>query len=568
MLFRSGYRWVNTKEMIYEIDPPAAEVVRRVFALYNNGWGYKKIANYLTDEGIPTPRANEIAWKEANGQKTKLSAKSDWSIVTISSILSNDFYIGTLRQKKYTRKSINGADRKVDEKEQYVHENAHEAIVDLKTFQFTQEELKRRSTSSYRGEKKYATDYSGYLFCGNCGAPMFSMSRPDLQPAYVCGTYHRRGKKGCTSHHIRVDKLDELLKRYVEKVRDNSKDMIGELEKAIRQEPEREEKIGDTIETLQKQLRETKDQLKTMFKRKLIDTMGKSPEEAEIIGEAYMELEKDLTRRVKGLEAQIEDSIDSRNRMLKANRAAKTVLGVFEDILRKPKLDKQDIGLIVEHITIYEDREGNEVNRIDIQLKADIDALLKTGEWESSANFNSDIENIEKTQLVQCATHQKDKVFDVNVVSNGDPLEIYTEKDGEVIFKKYSPMGDLQDFAAQICDSMGRNLGHVAAVADRDNIIAVAGAPKRELMDKRNTADLENIMEQRKSYRYLSGEGKVRAAENSERYHVGVAAPILSEGDVMGCVLILLEDTDAPLGETEQKLAQTVAGFLGRQMEN
>jgi len=153
-------------------------------------------------------------------------------------------------------------------------------------------------------------------------------------------------------------------------------------------------------------------------------------------------------------------------------------------------------------------------------------------------------------------------------IREGDPLEIYTEKDGEVIFKKYSPMGDLQDFAAQICDSMGRSSGKVCAVCDRDSIIAVSGAPKRELLEKRNTPELETIMEQRKIYRYIGGESKIRAAEGTERYHIGIGAPILSEGDVMGCVLLLLEENDAPMGETEQKLAQTVAGFLGRQMEN
>ena len=82
----------------------------------------------------------------------------------------------------------------------------------------------------YRGEKKYATDYSGFLFCGDCGSPMFSMSRPDLAAAYTCGTYHRRGLKGCTSHHIRVDVLDGLLKDYLVSVRDNCKHMMAELE--------------------------------------------------------------------------------------------------------------------------------------------------------------------------------------------------------------------------------------------------------------------------------------------------------------------------------------------------
>lgn len=153
-------------------------------------------------------------------------------------------------------------------------------------------------------------------------------------------------------------------------------------------------------------------------------------------------------------------------------------------------------------------------------------------------------------------------------IREGDPLEIYTEKDGEVIFKKYSPMGDLSDFATQICESMGKNTGHIAAVADRDAIIALAGAPKRELMDKRNSQELEQLMQQRKPYRYTPGDTKLRPAESVERYFLGVAAPILSEGDLMGCVMLLMDDKDAPPDEGEQKLAQTVAGFLGQQMES
>ena len=153
-------------------------------------------------------------------------------------------------------------------------------------------------------------------------------------------------------------------------------------------------------------------------------------------------------------------------------------------------------------------------------------------------------------------------------IREGDPLEIFTEKDGEVIFKKYSPMGDLTDFAAQIADSIGKNTGHIAAICDRDTIIAVAGAPKRDLVDKRSTQELEQLMESRRIYRWQTGDSKLRATDSAERYHIGVAAPILAEGDLMGEVLLLLEESDQPLGESEQKLVQTVAGFLGRQMEN
>lgn len=153
-------------------------------------------------------------------------------------------------------------------------------------------------------------------------------------------------------------------------------------------------------------------------------------------------------------------------------------------------------------------------------------------------------------------------------IREGDPLEIYTEKDGGVIFRKYSPMGDLQEFASQMCESIGSATGRIAAVADRDSIIALHGAPKRELMDKPNSPELEKLMEQRKNYLYQSGDAPIRATEVTDKYHLGAAAPILSQGDLMGCVLLLLGEGDTPLQECDQSIARAAAGFLGRQMEN
>ena len=153
-------------------------------------------------------------------------------------------------------------------------------------------------------------------------------------------------------------------------------------------------------------------------------------------------------------------------------------------------------------------------------------------------------------------------------IREGDPLEIYTEKDGGVIFRKYSPMGDLQEFAAQMCESIGSATGHIAAVADRDSIIALHGAPKRELLDKPNSPELEKLMEQRKNYLYKSGDTPIFATDGEEKYRLGAAAPILSQGDLMGCVMLLLNEGDSPLQEADQGLAKTAAGFLGKQMES
>ena len=555
------YGYIINKRQEFEIVPTEADVIRKVFDLYNNaGWGYKRISNYLTAQGIPTPRMSEKQRKEAAGEESKIKAKPEWSIVSVQGILDNDFYIGTFRQRKYTRKKINGVDVKLDEDDHIVIENHHQPIIDYRTFAITRSLREKRTTSHYRGVKKNDNVYSGFMECGDCGSPMFATSRGDMMPAYTCGTYHRRGRSGCTSHHIRVDRLDYLLKLYVKKVMENSASMLEQLNSDLAKEQEDVTETKNCADRLAEILVDLQAELKATKRQRIRDIM-KHPEQEEILEETYDEMEAELQKKIEGIRNQIEMLSDKRNTILRVNRAAKTAMDVFRDILQKEKLERNDLELIISKIKVYEDH-------LEILLKADVDALIRCGTVEMAANFDQGIKDNLSVTLVQSAAKQKDKVFDVNVISDGDPLEIYTEKDGGVIFRKYSPMGDLQEFAAQMCEAIGAATGQIAAVADRDTIIALSGAPKRELMDKPNSPELDRLMEQRKHYRYQEGENPIRASEGADKYHLGVASPILSQGDLMGCVMLLLQEHDKPLQEADQKLAQTAAGFLGRQMES
>jgi len=152
-------------------------------------------------------------------------------------------------------------------------------------------------------------------------------------------------------------------------------------------------------------------------------------------------------------------------------------------------------------------------------------------------------------------------------IREGDPLEIYTDKDGGVIFKKYSLMGGLGEFSAQLCESLYKTTGRISVITDRDSCIATAGAPRRDLMDKQISSELEGLMERRQLYQYKEGGALLPVSESGEKYQVLIAAPILAEGDVLGTVLFVGTGGDAPAGEVEHKLAQSIAGFLGKHME-
>lgn len=548
-----GYAPIDYKQQLFEVVPDEAEVVRDIFRLYGEGLGYKKICNYLTERHIPTPRMKERERAEAARKKYKRSVNSEWNPSTIFSMLANDFYIGTLRQHKYQRAKINGVDVRVDDADQIVFEKHHESIIDDRTFYYTQEQIALRTKSHYRGIKKYNTDYTGYLYCGDCGAGMFSMSRPDLAAAYVCGAYHKHGVKACSSHHTRVDFLDAMLKDYVRLVKQNSEGMIGELEKAVATEADAVRESEDIITLLQNKLAAAKEELKATKKRKVKD-MLKHPDDEDLLEDTYAEMEQEITERIYGLENQLKTASEKRNAIIEVNRAAKTVFEVFDNILSKERLDKVDISLIVDRIDVYAS------GVVEVKLKADIEHLLQFGTLPGR--------EIEAAQYTVKATHQKDKPYTVNVVHEGDPLEIYTERDGEVIFKKYSPMGELTEFAVQICDALSKTTDGIALVCDRDSVIAVSGAPKREFMDKRLSGALEKLLEARKVYRLERGGADVPVTDGDEKYRVAVAAPILAEGDLLGCV-VFVSPVGAPLpGEVELKLAGTVAGFLGKQMES
>ena len=551
------YGYIVNKQQAFEVVPTEADVVRTIFRLYNEeGWGYKKIANYLTDQGIPTPRMAEQARKEAAGEEYRRTVKRDWALVTVQGILDNDFYIGTLRQGKYTRKKINGKDVRQDEGEHIVIENHHQAIIDYRTFATTRALREMRTTSNYRGVKKYDNVYSGFLVCGDCGSPMFAMSRKDMKNAYTCGTYHRRGRSGCTSHHIRVDKLDELLKSYVRQVMDHSSEMLQRLNEDLAREQEDVAETEQSADHLAEVLVDLQEELKVTKRQRIRDLM-KHPEQEELLEQTYDELEADLQKRIEGISHQIEMLSDKRNTIIQVNRAARTAMEVFHDVLSKDTLDRNDLELIIRQIKVYEDH-------LEIQLQSDVDAILRSGSLEGAVNFNEGMGHISSVTIVQESNKHLNKVFHANVISDGDPLEIYTDREGGVIFRKYSQLEDMTELAGNLCEIMYRVLSVPVVVTDRDCCIAAGGVPKKELLERTVSTRLEDAMEQRKSVR--GGGSDFPVLEGDGRYLVEIAHPIVSHGDVMGSVLLL--HGDVPVGGTEEKMAQLAAAFLGRHMEN
>ena len=151
-------------------------------------------------------------------------------------------------------------------------------------------------------------------------------------------------------------------------------------------------------------------------------------------------------------------------------------------------------------------------------------------------------------------------------IREGDPLEIYTDREGEVIFKKYSPIGELAQFAAQYAETLNKTSGISVVICDRDAVIACAGIPKREYNDRKITSEVEHIVENRQLYTSGAGDG-VSIIEGGAP--VSCLMPIITEGDITGCVAsVHTPDGERVNPEIEVKLIQTAALFLGRQLES
>lgn len=152
-------------------------------------------------------------------------------------------------------------------------------------------------------------------------------------------------------------------------------------------------------------------------------------------------------------------------------------------------------------------------------------------------------------------------------IREGDPLEIYTDHEGEVIFKKYSPIGELTSFAAQYAETLHKTCELSVVICDRDAVIACAGLPKRDFADKRISSRAEELVEKRSLYTASDSSEPLRITE-SEDWQVRCMMPIITEGDVIGCVASLCSEGPAVPDDTEIKLVRTAASFLGKQLES
>ena len=156
-------------------------------------------------------------------------------------------------------------------------------------------------------------------------------------------------------------------------------------------------------------------------------------------------------------------------------------------------------------------------------------------------------------------------------IKDGDPLEIFTDREGQVILKKYSPIGELSEFATEYAETLAKTTGHIACITDKDTVIAVSGGSKKEYLEQGISKDIERIMDDKEIYESKDNNNIsipiTKNNDNSRRYNSQVIYPIISDGDAIGTVILLSKDEKTKMSEVEKKVVQSAASFLGAQME-
>ena len=356
-----GYQRNKKDKYKIEIVPKEANYVKTIYDLYLKDLGYRRIANYLTEQSIPTPSMVRHEHELEEGKFTQRQIAAEWSVSMVKEILENDFYIGTLRLRKRARSTIHGKDKRIPKAEQYVFENNHPSIIDKASFDLVQNMKIKRIKNNYRGSKGQWTGsempnpFGSCLFCKDCKkrlTPIRRNTTNGYRKYYICSTYNTKGKHYCSKAHlIEENDLREDIITYIKLCRNSLCETIAayDLENSDFQKQTVEEKSFE----IQQHILEYKKQLNILFHQKIRDLSNTNGNE-DIINESYDTLQEKIFSQIDELEIQLE-KLNTANQKAKAGKEeSKNALDVIDCMIEKGVLDRKDIEILIERIEVDE----------------------------------------------------------------------------------------------------------------------------------------------------------------------------------------------------------------------
>ncbi len=382
-----GYtRHPLNKQMVL-IDEEAAAILNLEKDLYLEGNGIRKIAEILSDRGVPTPTMLQKERYEALGLPYHREVAHTWSYGMVKDTLFNDYHNGVLRTHKRERMTINGKDKKISKDQQYVFPDHHPKIFDDDTMKLLFEVKDSRHHSQYRGQKKHINLFSGCLYCKDCGMKLTAINRPNRGKYYVCGTYNKKGKQFCEHAHLVTEEtLMDALVKYLTLCRDSLADIIQNFDLSNLKAPTYSADNGK--QRLENELERIKKELKTLITQK-VKELTANPGMSEIINETYASLQTEKMERISAIEKTLQDLTKKPHISAVAIKPdLQTALDILNEVLEQKSLTRTDIEVLVEKIIV--DKDGN----VDIYLKHGLGNL-------AAYDFKADKVNLKLTMMIE-----------------------------------------------------------------------------------------------------------------------------------------------------------------------
>lgn len=328
-----------------------ARIIRKLFDLYLEGNGYRRIAELLNEEHILTP---SYLMKQRNSKGFNGAAAERWSAEMVRDILKNDFYIGRLRTHVRERKTIHGTDVRVPREEQHIFENHHEAIIEPEIFQTVQDAMAGRIRNDYRGQRRNYSIFSQCIFCRDCGARMSLVKRTKRrrQTYFICRTYNAKGRNYCSAHTVDEDELLDAVLHYLQLCREMLKDDIEAYDLKKREIQEKQD--NSLLKELDVLLFKQQKKLEIILEQK-ITKMSEDMEHALILEDTYGKLEKEALEQITSLKEQIEKLKEDMDVRKEEKGKALNAAEILDKVIGKKELTAKDAELLIDKIIVDED---------------------------------------------------------------------------------------------------------------------------------------------------------------------------------------------------------------------
>lgn len=337
-----GYKRSDADRHRLIIDEEAADVVRRIFQLYIDGHGGRRIANILNDEGILTPSKYQY---NKTGKKISGSIAENWTGTHVMRIIQNDVYIGALRCGKTRRKKINGKTYRVEEDKHIVHENSHEPIISVEDFELTQKIVKNRTSNNVRGSKTGINLFTGFIKCKDCGGGFMKVNKKKSPPSYICTNNHLYGASYCRSHKIHEEQLKKIIIDKLKLMKISIEDNIDRLDKEINELANFSVNYEKSISKYNKKIRNKKEEIKN-YSRQLAKGLIEEDIASEIIKEASNEM--------KNLNMQLEELLKLQEINANLKEKAISSLEIIDKIIKSENLTRRNLEKLIKRITIQQ----------------------------------------------------------------------------------------------------------------------------------------------------------------------------------------------------------------------